>query len=91
MFDEFKTKYISTNTTTNLAVAGRNCKIHSISIPKNTTGTVTFRDKTGTPVTQFVLPASTVAGCYIIDAVFGNGLDVVTSASDTVIISYFVY
>jgi len=91
MINEYQTKYISTATTTTLALAGRNSKIHTIVIPKTTTGTVTFQDKTGTPVTQFVLPASTVAGTYIIDSVFGNGLDVITSQADVVIINYFQY
>jgi hypothetical protein len=91
MQQDYLVKYISTNTTTNLAAAGRNSRVHTVILPKNSTGTVTFQDKTGSPVTQFVLPTSTVAGTYILDVVFGNGLDVVTSAADTVIVTYYQY
>ncbi len=78
--------YITTNTTTHIATSGSGV-VHTVVIPKTTTGTVTFQSIAGTPVIYFVFPASTIAGSYLLDGVFGNGLDVVTSASDVVIVT----
>lgn len=78
--------YISTNTTTHVQPTS-NCTVHTVVIPKTTSGSVTFQSTAATPVTYFVLPAATIAGSYIFDAVCSNGLDVVTSASDVVIVN----
>ncbi len=80
-----KTTYISSNTTTHIQTGSVAINIHTIACPIATTGTVTFRD-TGTPTTYFVLPIGSI-GTFILDIVCSNGLDVVTSASDKVIIT----
>ena len=84
---ESKTTYISTATTTHVVAAtNTNVFIHTIVCPIATTGTVTFQDL-GTPTTYFVLPVGSI-GTFIMDATFGNGLDVVTSQADKVIINW---
>lgn len=77
---------ISTQTTTTVAASG-NVRIHTVICPKATTGTVTFEDIAGSPATYFVLPIGSI-GCFILDASAPNGLKVVTSAADTVLINY---
>ncbi len=79
--------YISTNATTHIQANGSSSVVHTVVIPKTTTGTVTFQSTAATPVTYFVLPASTIAGSYLFDSTCANGLDVVTSASDVVIVN----
>ncbi len=79
--------YISTNKTTHVQANGSSSVVHTVVVPKTTTGTVTFQSTASPAVTYFVLPASTIAGSYLFDAVCGNGLDVVTSASDVVIVN----
>ncbi len=79
--------YITTNTTTHIAAIGVDAVVHTVIIPKTTSGTVTFQSLAATPVVYFVLPAATIAGSYLLDTVCGNGLDVVTSASDVVIVN----
>ncbi|MGH7249354.1 MAG: hypothetical protein ACREGC_00085 [Minisyncoccia bacterium] len=82
-----KPTYITTNTTTHIAALGDETTIHTVIIPKTTSGTVTFQSLADTPVVYFVLPTATIAGSYLFDCVCGNGLDVVTSASDVVIVN----
>ncbi len=78
--------YISSSTTTTVLGTAGNVFIHTINCPIATTGTVTFEDITGSPVTYFVLPIGSI-GCFIIDSIFTNGLKVVTSAADKVLIT----
>lgn len=83
---ECKPTYISTATTTNIQVAGRNIYLHTVVIPIALTGTATFRDMAGSPVTYFVFPIGAV-GTFTFDCDFPNGLDVVTSAGDKLIVN----
>lgn len=85
MQDFYTTKAISTQTTTSV-VTGGNVHIHTIVCPKATTGTVTFNDVAGSPATYFVLPIGSI-GTFIMDAVYPNGLSVITSAGDNVLIN----
>ncbi len=78
--------YIHTQTTTHIATSG-SVTVHTVVIPKTTSGSITFQSVAATPVTYFVLPASTIAGSYKFDGVCGNGLDVVTGAGDVAIIN----
>lgn len=82
-----KPTYITTNTTTHIEPIGSETVVHTVIIPKTTTGTVTFQSLATTPVVYFLLPASTIANSYLFDTTCGNGLDVVTSASDVVIVN----
>jgi hypothetical protein len=76
---EFKTYTVEYSTTAVvLAADNRNCKLHTVLLPKTTVGTVTFATYTAT---EFTLPASTVAGCYFFDSVFGDGLKMTTSST----------
>lgn len=84
MQDFYKTTAVATQTTT-LVVAASNVHIHTVVCPKATTGTVTFNDVAGSPNTYFVLPIGSI-GTFILDSVFPNGLSVITSAADTVLI-----
>lgn len=65
------------------AVATGNVMVHTLIIPKTTAGTVTLVDTAGSPATYYAFPASTIAGSYILDCEFGNGLQIVTSGADT--------
>lgn len=85
---EFRTKAISTATTTSVTTAGKNMKIHTVVCPKALTGTATFQDTSASA--YFVLPIGSI-GTFILDSVFPNGLDVVTSAGDTVLVNYISY
>ncbi len=76
--------YIHTQTTTHIATSG-SVNVHTVIIPKTTSGTITFQDIAGTA--YFVLPASTIANSYKFDSVCGNGLDVVTGAGDVLIVN----
>lgn len=78
--------YISTNATTHVQPTG-SVIVHTVVIPKTTTGSVTFQSTAASAVTYFVLPTATIAGTYTFNSVCGNGLDVVTSASDVVIVN----
>ncbi len=80
-----KVNYISTNTTTTLQAGAQNIQIHTVCCPIATTGTVTFQD-TGSPTTYFVLPIGSI-GCFILDIVCSNGLAIVTSAADKVLVT----
>lgn len=79
-----KPTYISTQTTTTIYTGG-NVQIHTVICPIALTGTATFQD-TGSPTTYFVLPIGSI-GCFILDCNFPNGLAVVTSAADKLIVS----
>jgi len=81
-----KPTLISTQTTTTIAATGGGV-IHTINIHITTTGTVTFQSTAATPVVYFVLPVATVANSYLLDVVFGNGLAVVTSAADNLMVT----
>ncbi len=85
MLKAFTPKYISTSATTHVYTSG-NLFLHTVICPIATTGTVTFQDIAQSPVTYFVLPIGSI-GCFIFDSVLPNGLDVVTSAADKVIIN----
>ncbi len=83
--NQYQLTYISTATTTTIQSAG-NITIHTITCPIATTGTVTFNDVTGSPVTYFVLPIGSI-GSFRLDSICANGLKVVTSAADKVIVT----
>lgn len=92
MMNEFKLYVVSSTTPVVIAAAGRNAKIHSVSFPKATVGTVTFADQATSPASQIVYPAATVGQCDILDVVIANGLTVTNaSASDYVIVSAVQY
>ncbi len=82
-----KTTYIATNTTTTIDSNHSNVNIHTIVCPIALTGTATFQD-VGSPTTYFVLPIGTI-GTIILDAVFPNGLAVVTSAADKLLVTTY--
>jgi len=79
-----KLTYISSATTTTIQTGG-NISIHTIVCPIALTGTATFRD-TGSPTTYFVLPIGTI-GTLFIDSTLPNGLQVVTSAADKLLVT----
>ena len=85
---QYQYSAISTATTAHVSTA-KNLTIHTVTCPKATTGTVTFQDLTGSPVTYFVLPIGSI-GSFRLDISIPNGLDVVTSAADSVIVTYQV-
>ncbi len=80
------TAYISASGTTNAVPSGASV-VHTVVIPAATSNTITFQSTAATPVVYFVLPASTVAGSYVFDAVCGNGLDIVAAGNDTAIVT----
>ena len=80
----FSPNYIHTMTTTVIAASGH-VEVGTVVIPKTTSGTITFQDQAGTA--YFVFPSSTVAGSYRFNSIFGNGLSIVTSAADTLIVN----
>lgn len=84
--NQYQPTYISTSTTTTIEGASKNISIHTVVCPIALTGTATFEDVTGSPVTYFVLPIGSI-GTLRLDAIFPNGLKVVTSASDKLIIT----
>ncbi len=85
MLPTYTPTYISSATTTNIQPAG-NCYIHTVNCPIALTGTAKFQDRAGSPVEYFTLPIGSI-GSLILDAVFPNGLSVVTSAGDKLIIT----
>ncbi len=87
MKETFILSAISTQTTTNVLTTANNITLHTVTCPKATTGTITFEDITGSPVTYFVLPVGSI-GSFRLDVTLSNGLKVVTAAADTVLISY---
>ena len=78
--------YISSSTTTNIETSAKNITIHTVNCPIATTGTVTFEDIASSPNTYFVLPIGSI-GSFILDVSCSNGLKVVTSAGDKVIVT----
>lgn len=86
MDERYQAAYIATQTTTTVVASG-NSVIHTVNIPIATTGTVTFEDIAVSPNTYFVLPIGSV-GSFRFDSSAPNGLKVVTSAADKVIITY---
>ncbi len=83
---QYQLTYIATNTTTTIEAAAKNITIHTVVCPIATTGTVTFTDIAGSPATYFVLPIGSI-GTLRFDTIFGNGLKVVTSAADKVMVT----
>lgn len=82
--NQYQTKYIATATTTTIQSAG-NISIHTVVCPIALTGTATFQD-TGSPTTYFVLPIGSI-GSFRLDCICANGLAVVTSAADKLIVT----
>lgn len=82
-----KTTYISTQTTTTIVSAAQNVTIHNVICPIATTGTVTFQDIASSAATYFVLPVGSI-GSLEFESDFPNGLAVVTSAADKVIVNW---
>lgn len=80
---QYQTKYISSATTTVVAAAA-NITIHTINCPIALTGTATFQDAAA--AAYFVLPIGSI-GSFRLDTVCANGLSVVTSAADKLIIA----
>lgn len=84
--NQYQLTYIATQTTTVIEGSAKNISIHTVNCPIATTGTVTFEDITGSPVIYFVLPIGSI-GSFIFDSICSNGLKVVTSAADKVIVT----
>lgn len=80
---QYQIAHISTNTTTVISTGAVN--VHTIAIPKATTGTVTLQNAAGTSL--IVLPVASI-GTLILDAIYPAGLSIVTSASDIVAVTY---
>jgi hypothetical protein len=85
LIPQFQITSISTNTTTSLAAGG--IMIHTIVAPIAAGGTITLTDYAGSPATYLILPIGTI-GTMLLDAVFPNGVKVVTSASDKVLVTW---
>lgn len=85
MIQQYQNTYISTATTTTVAAAG-NITVHTINCPIALIGTATFQDVATSPATYFVLPIGTI-GSIRLDSVFANGLKIVTSAGDKLIVT----
>lgn len=81
---DFQTIYISSATTTNIETNGRQIRIGTVCCPKALAGTATFQDKDG--AAYFVLPIGSI-NTQIINGIFPNGLSVVTSAGDTLLVN----
>lgn len=78
---------ITTNTTTSIVATADLVVLHTVIIPVTTTGTVSFQDISGN--VYFTLPVATVAGTYsFTDVPLKQGLKVVTSAADNVILTW---
>ena len=82
---EFETKYIASQTTTGVTTG--KSMLHTVVCPIALTGTAKFQDLTGTPVEYFTLPIGSI-GSFLFDSSMSNGLAVVTSAGDKLIITY---
>lgn len=81
--NQYQLKYIATATTTVVQAAG-NVSIHTVNCPIALTGTATFQDAAA--AAYFVLPIGSI-GSFRLDTVCGNGLSVVTSAADKLILA----
>lgn len=82
-----KTSYISTQTTTNIEASAKNILIHTVICPIALTGTATFQDIASSAATYFVLPIGSI-GSLEFESIFPNGLAVVTSAADKLIVNW---
>ncbi len=71
---------------TTTAIFTGNGYVHTVVIPKGSAGTITFEATDGTD--YFVFPTATVAGTYIFDAVFPDGLKVTTSGADIGVVNF---
>lgn len=80
---QFIPKYIATATTTVIAATG-NITVHTVVCPIALLGTATFQDKAA--AAYFVLPIGSI-GSFLLDSSFANGLSVVTSAADKLVIT----
>lgn len=78
---------IVTNTSsgTLVVVTAGNLTVHTIVSPIASTGTYTL--KNAAFATVFVFPIGTI-GTMLLDAVFPSGLSIVSSAADSVIVTY---
>jgi hypothetical protein len=83
MFEQFIPKYISSAATTVIAASG-NVTVHTVICPIALTGTATFQDKAASA--YFVLPIGSI-GSFRFDSMFANGLSVVTSAADKLVVT----
>lgn len=81
---KFQPLHITTATTAVMATSG-NVTVHSVNFPKATTGTLTLQSGTGGSI--MVFPIGSI-GAMILDAVYPSGLQAVTSAEDSVVITY---
>lgn len=84
-FLECSSTYIITGVTTTI-FQGKGF-LHTIVIPKATTGTVTVQNTATSPTNYFVLPVGTV-GTFTFDCSLANGLAVVTTAADATIVNW---
>jgi hypothetical protein len=82
---EYQAKYISTMTTTSVA-SGR-MTLHTVVCPLALTGSLVFEDTASSPNTYFVIPAGS-QGTFLFDCVLNNGLQVISSYADKVIINW---
>jgi hypothetical protein len=78
---------ITTQTTTTVVSTSDLVYLHSIIAPKASGGTITLTDVASSPATYMVLPIGTI-GTMLFDIVLPNGLKVVTSAGDTVLLTW---
>ena len=83
MYPEYKPTYISSATTTHV-VTDKKCQLHTVVCPIALTGTATFQDLAA--LAYFVLPIGSI-GTLRFDCSLPNGLDVVTSAGDKLIVT----
>lgn len=83
---QYQNTYIATQTTTTIEAGTKNITIHTINCPIALTGTATFEDVAGSPATYFVLPIGSI-GSFRFDSICPNGLKVVTSAADKLIVT----
>lgn len=84
--NQYQPTYIATQTTTTIEGGAKNITIHTVICPIALTGTATFTDIAGSPITYFVLPIGSI-GTLRLDAIYPNGLKVVTSAADKLIVT----
>ena len=88
--NDFLVNAITATTTTSVAVANtQNCIVHTVNSPKASSGTITLQSAGGA-TTYCTFPIGSI-GCFVLDAIFTKGLQIVTSAGDTVITTYVSY
>lgn len=83
---QYQNTYISSQTTTTILGTANNITIHTVNCPIALTGTATFEDIAISPATYFVLPIGSI-GSFLFDSICPNGLKIVTSASDKLIVT----